>query len=177
MIRGMERVENFENYKKEEKEMVEERKRLVEYVEGEIMDRGFNENGEILVNVSNVTLLSAEEIIKIVEQLGLECETCEENGNFRISMPEEYKIFHNNYMDMYFGKQGRMTDSEMAELLYDYINYKGFDRYGEVALNTEFWSAVIPSQIERVAEYLGLECEFLNPNFETEGGIVIFRKS
>lgn len=147
-------------YKKEEKGMVEERKRLVEYIEGEIMDRGFNENGEILVNVSNVTLLSAEEIIKIVEQLGLECKASEEDRTFRISMPEQYIITHNNYMDMYFDKQGRMTDSEMAELLYDYINYKGFDKYGEVALNTEFWSSVSPSQIERVAGHMGYECEF-----------------
>lgn len=52
-------------------------------------------------------------------------------------------------------------DNEMAELLYDYINYKGFDKYGEVVLNTEFWSSVSSSQIERVAGHMGYECEFL----------------
>ena len=164
MIRELENLkrESFENYKKEEeKKMAEERKRLVEYVEGEIMDRGFNEDGDILVNLSDMTKLSDEEIIEVVESLGLLCETCEEDGNFRISMPEQYIIPHNNYMDMYFDKQGRMTDSEMAELLYDYINYKGFDKYGEVVLNTEFWSSVLSSQIERVAGHMGYECEFL----------------
>jgi len=52
-----------------------------------------------------------------------------------------------------------------------------FGENGEVALNTEFWSVIILSQFERVASYMGYECEFLNPDFETEGGIVIFRKS
>jgi len=157
----IEAVEKKEQNQKEEKKMAEERKRLVEYVEGEIMDRGFNEDGDILVNLSDMTKLSDEEIIEVVESLGLLCETCEEDGNFRISMPEQYIIPHNNYMDMYFDKQGRMTDSEMAELLYDYINYKGFDKYGEVVLNTEFWSSVSSSQIERVAGHMGYECEFL----------------
>ena len=154
-----------------------EKKSLVDFIEGEIMDGLFNEDGDMLINVSDVTNFSDEEVIKVVESLGLNCEKAAEDGNFWVSLPEGFIFAHNNLLNMYFENQGGMTDEEMAELLYNYINYKGFDKYGEVALNTEFWSAVIPSQIERVAEYLGLECEFLNPDFETEGGIVIFRKS
>ncbi len=53
MIRENENLkrENFENYKKEEeKEMIdmEERKELMEYIEKQLWDEGFNEDGDLL---------------------------------------------------------------------------------------------------------------------------------
>ena len=167
-----------QNQKEEEEEMMRaEKKSLVDFIEGEIMDKLFNENGDMLINVSDVTNFGDEEVIKVVEELGLKCEKAEGDGTFWVSLPEEFIIYHNNLLDMYFENQGGMTDEEMVELIDEYIQYTGFDKNGEVALNTEFWSVIILSQFERVASYMGYECEFLNPDFETEGGIVIFRKS
>lgn len=174
------KAEKKEENQKEEKEMrtEEEKKRLIDFIEEQIMDGLFNEDGDLLINVSDVMTFTDEEVIEVVENLGLRCEKAEGDGNFRVSLPEEYIIPHNNWFDLYyFAKQGSLTDDELAEVIDDLIQYKGFDKNGEVILDTELWSVVLPSQFERVAGYMGLECEFWNTDFETEGGIVIFRKS
>jgi len=98
---------------KEEKEMMSvEKKSLVDFIEGEIMDGLFNEDGDMLINVSDVTNFSDEEVIKVVESLGLNCEKAEGDGTFWVSLPEEFIIYHNNLLDMYFENQGGMTDEE-----------------------------------------------------------------
>ncbi|HPZ75317.1 MAG TPA: hypothetical protein PK723_05875 [Candidatus Pacearchaeota archaeon] len=158
----IEEVEEQKVEEKEEKEMGNEKERriLIDFIEEEIMDKGFDEDGEFLINVSDVTNFSDEEIIEIVESLGLCCEKAEGDGNFWISLPEEYILSHQNLMQMYFDNQGPMMDIEMIEVLDYYINAhrKELEEFGCIALDTSRWSYVDIEQIERVAGYLHFDC-------------------
>jgi len=158
----IEEVEEQKVEEKEEKEMGNEKERriLIDFIEEEIMDKGFDEDGEFLINVSDVTNFSDEEIIEVVENLGLCCEKAEGDGNFWISLPEEYILSHQNLMQMYFDNQGPMTDDEMIEVLDYYINAhrKELEEFGCIALDTSRWSYVDIEQIERVAGYLHFDC-------------------
>lgn len=170
-----------ENQKEEEEKMMSiEKKSLVDFIEGEIMDGLFNEDGDMLINVSDVTNFSDEEVIQVVEGLGLNCEKAEGDGNFWVSLPEEFIFAYQTYMDMYFAKQDNMTDREMGEVLYDYIQYKGFDVFGELYFDTSAWSVFDTAQIIRVAENLGYECEYLGRNYDVNNdpdvGLFIIRK-
>ena len=159
-----------------------EKKSLIDFIEWEIADVGFNEDGDLLVNVSDVTSLNDEEVIQVVEGLGLNCEKAEGDGNFWVSLPEELIVAHQNYMDMYFENQDNMNDREMGEFLFDYIYYKKFDKNGEeeLLLDTSLWSSFDVSQIIRVAENLGYECEYLgryhDVNNDPNIGLFIIRK-
>lgn len=161
-IKTEEQKETKEKNKKEEKEMRNEKERriLIDFIEEEIMDKGFDEDGDFLLNVSDVTNFSDEEIIEVVEGLGLNCEKAEGDGNFWISLPEEYILPHQNLMEIYFDNQGPMTDDDMIEVLDYYINAhrKELEEFGCIALDTSRWSYVNIEQIERVAGYLHFDC-------------------
>ncbi len=165
-----EKVEGFGNFlvslpkkfKEEEEKMKNEKERraLIDFIETEIMDKGFDEDGDFLINVSDVTNFSDEKIIEVVENLGLCCEKAEGDGTFWISLPEEYILPHQNLMEIYFDNQGPMTDDEMIEVLDYYINAhrKELEEFGCIALDTSRWSYVDIEQIERVAGYLHFDC-------------------
>ena len=189
MARTIERrIENTKN-QKEEKEMIdmEERKELMEYIEKQLWDEGFNEDGDLLVNLENVTDLDTEEIIKIVESVGLECEPANDKDYYWVSLPENFKEAHKQRVEeleeeIDFEIQGRMTDAEMCEFLDAYItaNKEDLEEFGFLYLDTSFWKVVIEDQIIRCAEYLGYECEYLgqyeNLNDDSHYGMFIIRK-
>lgn len=162
--------ENFENYKKEEeKEMIdmEERKELMEYIERQLWDEGFNEDGDLLVNLENVTSLEPKKIIEVIEAVGLECEPANDKDYYWVSLPENFKETHKQRVEeleeeIDFEIQGRMTDAEMCEFLDAYItaNKEDLEKFGFLYLDTFSWKVVIEDQIIRCAEYLGYECKF-----------------
>jgi len=212
MIKELENMkkESFENYKEEEvkemtnvrknkmivtknqkgeKEMIdmEERKELMEYIEKKLWDEGFNEDGDLLVNLENVTDLDTEEIIKIVESVGLECEPADDKDYYWVSLPENFKEAHKQRVEeleeeIDFEKQGYMTDAEMCEFLDAYFsaNEEEFEENGILFLDTSLWNGFIISQIIRCVEYFGYDCEYLgqyeNLNDDSHYGMFIIRK-
>lgn len=46
---------------------MEEKKELMEYIERQLWDEGFNEDGDLLVNLENLTSLEPKKIIEVIE--------------------------------------------------------------------------------------------------------------
>lgn len=150
---------------KEGSEMInEEKKELIDYVEKEIMTKGFDWYGNIILDVSKVTTLDDNEIEEVIKSLGLPCGSANNGEYVSITLPKEFLESHQNYMNTYFDVQDRMNDDEMKEFLEYYINMnkEELEEFGYFVLDTSKWNFVDENQVIRIADYLGYDFEYRN---------------